>query len=187
MEEMENVKKKIKAMDAKEGQAEAMLRALNKLEEEIQNTAPRKGDLKRDKSDAGNGRRNAITWDIAGVDKPLPEPAERKMRKRTVAEARLGHVFSDQKDLEVGHRVKILTKMFGRQYAQGREEYSYGRVVNVKEKMVDVLYEEDNVEWKSHETHLTKVSLMAMPEDTMAIASGSRPIFHAYINGGARV
>jgi hypothetical protein len=77
--------------------------------------------------------------------------------------------------------------MFGRQYAQGREEYSYGKVVNVKGKMVNVLYEDDNVEWKSHETHLTKVFLMAMPEDTMATASGSRPIFHAYINGGVRV
>jgi hypothetical protein len=109
MEEMENVKKKIKAMDAKEGQAEGMLRALKKLEEEIHNTAPRKGNLKSDRCDAGNGRRKAITWDIAGVDKPTPEPAERKMRKRKVADARLGHVSSDQKDLEVGDRVKIYT------------------------------------------------------------------------------
>ncbi len=182
MEEMKNVKKKIKAMDAKQGQAEAMLRALKKLEEEIHNTAPRKGNLKSDGCDAGNGRRKAITWDIAGVDKPTPEPVEQKMRKRKVVETRLGYVSSDQKDLEVGDRVKILTKMFGRQYAQGREEYSYGKVVNVKGKMVNVLYEDDNVEWKSHETHLTKISLMAMPEDAVATAGGSRPNFFSCLH-----
>ncbi len=49
----------------------------------------------------------------------------------------------------------IRTKMFGALYAQGREEYSYGNVVSVKGNMVKVLYDEDNVEWKSHATHLT--------------------------------
>jgi hypothetical protein len=49
MEEIKSVKEKIKAMDAKEGQAEAMLRALKVLEQEIQNQAPRKGNLKKKK------------------------------------------------------------------------------------------------------------------------------------------
>jgi hypothetical protein len=77
--------------------------------------------------------------------------------------------------------------MFGRQYAQGREKYSYGWVVGVDGNMVNVLYEDDNVEWKSHVTHLSKVA-----ETTTSASSGtsdgaSRPIFHAYINGGVRV
>jgi hypothetical protein len=49
MEEIKSVKGKIEAMDAKEGQAEAMLRALRVLEQEIRNQAPRKGNLKRKK------------------------------------------------------------------------------------------------------------------------------------------
>jgi hypothetical protein len=36
-------------MDAKEGQAEAMLRALKVLEKEIYDTPPRKGNLKKKK------------------------------------------------------------------------------------------------------------------------------------------
>ena len=69
-----------------------------------------------------------------------------------------------------GDRVKIRTKMFGALYAQGREEYSYGKVVSVKGNMVKVLYDEDNVEWKSHATHLTKVhaAMVASMMETLA-------------------
>jgi hypothetical protein len=84
-------------------------------------------------------RRRTVSWDVVGIDKPSPESAERKMRKRKVTEERLGRASSDQKNLEAGDRVKILTKMFGKQYAQGREEYSYGKVVDVKGKMVNIL------------------------------------------------
>ena len=47
---IEEVKEKIKRIDGKEGQAEAMLRALKKLEEEVKNTAARKGSLKKGES-----------------------------------------------------------------------------------------------------------------------------------------
>ncbi len=50
MEEIKSVKEKIKAMDAKEGQADAMLRALEVLEQEIRNQAPRKETLRKRKS-----------------------------------------------------------------------------------------------------------------------------------------
>ena len=53
--------------------------------------------------------------------------------------------------------------------------------------MINVLYDEDNVEWKSHITHLTKISMMTT-QDRTAIAAGTpRPIFDAYIDGGIRV
>ena len=66
--------------------------------------------------------------------------------------------------------MKIRTNMFGALHAHGREEYSYGKVVGVKGKMVKVLYDEDNVEWKSHATHLTKVhaAMMASTTETLA-------------------
>jgi hypothetical protein len=47
MEEMARVKENLKKMDAEDGRAEAILRALNKLEEELGNEAQRKGCLKR--------------------------------------------------------------------------------------------------------------------------------------------
>ncbi len=140
MEEIRSVKEKIKAMDAREGQAEAMLRALNVLEQEIHNQAPRKGNLKKKKKaqasevDGGNvqthPRRKAITWNLVGIDKPTPESAERIMRKRRYGDQ--GSIVDNEKGLETGDRVKILTKMFGPKYALGREKYSYGKVVSAK-------------------------------------------------------
>jgi hypothetical protein len=47
IEEMSRVKENLKKLDAQDGRAEAILRALNKLEEELGNEAPRKGSLKR--------------------------------------------------------------------------------------------------------------------------------------------
>ena len=55
MEELKTVKEKIRRIDGKEGQAEAMLKALKRLEDEIQNTAVRKGSLSKGvKKDASN-------------------------------------------------------------------------------------------------------------------------------------
>ncbi len=47
MEEIERVKGNLKKLDAEDGKAEVILPALNKLEEELGNEAPRKGSLKR--------------------------------------------------------------------------------------------------------------------------------------------
>jgi hypothetical protein len=96
-------------------------------------------------------------------------------------------LVNDDNGLETGDRVKILTKMFGTKYAQGREIYSYGKVVSAKGNMINVLYDEDSVEWKSHITHLTKISMMATKERTIIAAGTPRPIFDVYINGGVRV
>ena len=180
MEELEEVKKKIKRIDGKEGQAEAMLRALKKLEEEVKNTAARKGSLKKgvskESSDVNNqntikgSRTKKIRWGLVDIDKQEPEPAERRMRKRKHGIGNSIEDADESRNLAIGDRVKIRTTMFGALYAQGREEYSYGKVVGVKGKMVKVLYDEDNVEWKSHATHLTKVhaAMMASTMETLA-------------------
>jgi hypothetical protein len=47
MEEIQKVKERLKLSDAEEGKAEAIMKALETLEFEIQNEAPRKGGLKR--------------------------------------------------------------------------------------------------------------------------------------------
>jgi hypothetical protein len=69
-----------------------MLKALTRLEEEVQNTAVRKGSLnigvRKDASNVNSGnitnnsRSKRIQWNLVGIDKPAPEPAERTMRKR---------------------------------------------------------------------------------------------------------
>ncbi len=106
-----------------------------------------------------------------GIDKPVPEPAERTMRKRKHGGDKSSDGLQDRVSFAKGDRVKIRTKMFGALYAQGREEYSYGDVVSVKGSMVKVLYDEDDVEWKSHVTHLMKVraAMMTSTMDTLAL------------------
>ncbi len=47
MEEIGRVKENLKTLDAQDGKATAILRALRKLEEELSNEAPRKKGLKR--------------------------------------------------------------------------------------------------------------------------------------------
>jgi hypothetical protein len=180
MEELQAVKEKIRRIDGKEGQAEAMLKALKRLEDEVQNTAVRKGSLskgvKKDSSNVNgvnvirNSRSKKIQWDLVGIDKPAPEPAERTMRKRKHGGDKSSDDPRDRVRFAKGDRVKIRTKMFGALYAQGREEYSYGDVISVKGSMIKVLYDEDNVEWKSHATHLTKVraAMMASSWETLA-------------------
>ncbi len=71
-----------------------MLKALKKLEDEVQNTTARKGSLnigiRKDASNVNsenimkNSRSKRIQWDLVDIDKPAPEPAERTMRKRNM-------------------------------------------------------------------------------------------------------
>ncbi len=121
---------------------------------------------------ATHPRRQPISWNLIGIDKPPSEPAERTMRKRKSGYGGQSSVVNDNNGLETGDRVKILTKMFGTKYAQGREKHSYEKVVSAKGNLINVLYDENNVEWKSHITHLTKISMMATEERTVT-ATGS--------------
>ena len=108
--------------------------------------------IRKDASDVNsrnimkNSRSKRIQWDLVGIDKPAPEPAERTMRKRKHGGGRSGDGADERASFAKGDRVKILTKMFGELYAQDREVYSYGNVVSIKGSMIKVLYDEDNVE-----------------------------------------
>ncbi len=85
-------------MDAEDGKAEAIHRALNKLEEELANEAPRKGCLKRkgkprkaeiDTNNIASAERTkAIPWHLADSDRTVPESPARKMVKRKVRRIR---------------------------------------------------------------------------------------------------
>ena len=92
------------------------------------------------------------------------------MRKRKHSSDKSSDGLLDRMSFAKGDRVKIRTKMFGALYAQGREEYSYGDEVSTKGSMVKVLYDVDNVEWKSHASHLMKVraAMMTSSMETLA-------------------
>jgi hypothetical protein len=67
-----------------------------------------------------NSRSKKISWDLVGIDRPLPEPAERKMRKRKYSGGKSDNEVNDRVSFMKGDRVKIRTKMFGALYAQCR-------------------------------------------------------------------
>jgi hypothetical protein len=64
LEEMGRVKRNLKQLDAQDERAKAIPRALNKLEEELGNEAPRKGNLKR------NGRPKNAEIDSSNIISP---------------------------------------------------------------------------------------------------------------------
>jgi hypothetical protein len=138
MEEMSRVKENLKKLDAQDGRTEAILRALNKLEEELGNEAPRKGSLKRKgkprcgEVDSSNilktERDQSIPWHLTDSEKAVPESPERKMVKRKLRRTK---EVDEPKAITVGDKVKILTKRFGSVYEKGRKKFTKGVVKNI--------------------------------------------------------
>jgi hypothetical protein len=114
MEEIGRVKENLKTMDAEDGRATAILRALKKLEEELTNEAPRKRGLKRKakpdkgKVDAANiidaERTTTIKWQLPDYEKPTPETPERRIMKRKSRVKEKGEAVN----ISIGDKVKIL-------------------------------------------------------------------------------
>jgi hypothetical protein len=148
MEEMSRVKENLKKLDAQDGRAEAILRALNKLEEELGNEAPRKGSLKRKgkpktaEIDTSNiisqERTESIPWRLTDSETAVAESLERRMvkRKRTSEKEESSAV----KVIGIGDKVKILTKRFGSVYEKGRKKFTKGIVQGIVGKVYEVLW-----------------------------------------------
>ncbi len=155
------------------GKTEAILRALNKLEEELANEAPRKGCLKRKKKpqkaeiDADNivsaERTKTIAWHLTDSEKTSPESPARKMVKRKVRRIKEDGKASNAKSIAVGDKVKILTKRFGTAYEKGRKKFTKGIMKGILGKVYEVLWDGDAETMKSHITHLDKLIKEASP------------------------
>ena len=100
-------------MNAQDGKATAILRALRKLEEELSNEAPRKKGLKRKakpdkgKVDTANiidtERSTTIKWQLPDYDEPVPESPAKKMMKRKVSRIR---EKGEAVNISIGDKVK---------------------------------------------------------------------------------
>ena len=62
-----------------------------------------------------------------------------------------------RKKVEVGSRVKIKTSAFGKSYAEGLPEYTYGLVRSKKGDVFDVLWDAGDF-MNTHKRHLTVVN-----------------------------
>jgi hypothetical protein len=73
-------------------------------------------------------------------------------------------------EFEVGDNVKIKTIRFGKQYAKGLPEYTYGRIITTRGSKAKVLYEGDDHVYNTNITHLEKVDEDKDPKENVVAA-----------------
>jgi hypothetical protein len=112
-----------------EGHVDKIVKALRKVEEEALNAAPARGGIKKkaDKPKEGIALKN-----ILGTKR-------RKIFKE--AESKDDQVKAIQKKIDVGDRVKIQTKKFGKAYAVGLPTWTYGYVREKKGDLYEVMWD----------------------------------------------
>ncbi len=118
--------------------SESILNAIKNVEDKIGNVVLTRGSLKRGKKpkskvslDPDNiisSKRQRIRAVKTPQEKLDPKPTKKVMVKAQVT----------LPALKADDRVKIRTECFGKDYAVGRQKYTYGRVVSVNGKIVDV-------------------------------------------------
>jgi hypothetical protein len=171
MEEIERVKEKLRTMDVQDERSTAILKALRRLEEELNNEAPRKRGLKRKgkprkgeiDSDniVGPERAKTIEWQLPDYEKPVPESPEKRMMKRKASRLK---EKSEAANIMIGDNVRILSRKFGAAYAKERGKFTQGEVKGIRGKIYEVLWKGDTETTKSHVTNLRR---MIMEADSM--------------------
>ncbi len=114
MEEIGRVKENLRTLDAQDGKATAILRALRRLEEELNNEAPRKRGLKKkgkpktaeiDTSNIINPERTeSIPWRLTDSETAVAESSERRMVKRKLRRSSEKEEPSETKVIGVGYK-----------------------------------------------------------------------------------
>jgi hypothetical protein len=132
----------------KYGRVEAIVKALRKAEDEANNIADRRNILKKrstskdgqsvSKSNILNGRRRKIDvlepGGARGINTEEPTRPDNTKKRKT--------------KIDIGDRVKIKTKAFGKAYAVGKPMFTYGYVQAKKGDLY-------NVEWDAGDSMLT--------------------------------
>jgi hypothetical protein len=83
---------------------------------------------------------------------------------------------SSAKIIELGDKVKILTKRFGAAYEKGRKKVTKGIVKGIVGRVYEVLWDGDSETMKSHITHLDKLIKEANPVGPMVAALVNKKI-----------
>jgi hypothetical protein len=111
-----------------------IIRALNTVESEIKDQAPKRGELKRKKRTKYN-----VEPDNIIPEKRKEDSDPRKWTKNTKVE---------DLDLKIGDEVRIATHRFGKEYARGLLKFTFGKVIKLlgdKTKIKWIQGDEDTV------------------------------------------
>jgi hypothetical protein len=148
---LEEIRKwKYKASSGNEGSTtDKIIKALNRAEDEISNEAPKRGELRTQRSQMEPEERNKVKKLKARSKAPENQKAK---------PIDTGYVWTENKrvrDLPVmaGAQVRIKTSRFGKVYAQGLPEYTFGKVI-------DVIKDQAKVKWQQGDVDMvTRLSL----------------------------
>jgi hypothetical protein len=133
--------RRMKSRLGKGSLSESILEAIRNVEDKVGSAVLTRGNLKRRKKP-----KSKVSLDPDNIlsskrqrkravknlqEKPDPKPKKTVMVKAQVTVPAL----------KADDRVKIRTECFGKDYAVGRQKYTYGRVVSVNGKIVDVQWD----------------------------------------------
>ena len=126
---MKELRESINLRFDKEGKVDRIVKALRKAEEEALNQAPAKGGIKKR---AGKLKEGIALKNILGTKR-------RKVFKDGVSKG--NDEKTTKKRIDVGDRVKIQTKKFGKAYAVGLPTYTYGYVREKNGDLYEVIWD----------------------------------------------
>ena len=136
---------------------DSIRKALNKVVEEINNEAPKRGALSRKRRIKTRGVSEENVLDEKRIRKNSDWPKSVVVYEKTDVPENTGkRVLTGIQPLD---RVKILTSRFGRKYAKDKAKYTEGIVRKRIGQMVDVLWDgtTDGLTMRSHKSQLIKI------------------------------
>ena len=146
-----------------DGKVDRIVKMLRKVEEEALNDAPAKGEIKKKASKPKKGI--ALKNILGNKRRRLFKEDETKVNKDKKA----------KKKIDVGDRVKIQTKKFGKAYAVGMPTWTYGYVREMKGDLYEVIWDAGDI-MKAHKRHL-----IYQDENENETENQSEPIYNGKI------
>jgi len=150
LEKISELRKHVNSHFDKDGKVDAIVKALKRLEEEASNDAERRNNIKK--------KDNLKMAPEISKTNILPE------RRKRVGASAIGGVRDQgnvdpspavkRKKVDIGDRVKIKTRAFGKGYAEGKPTYTYGYVKGKKGDLYDVLWDAGDT-MLAHKRHIS--------------------------------
>ncbi len=157
LDKIKEIRESINKRFDKNWRVDAIVKALKRVEEETLNDAPRRGSIKKSKlTKITNISRDNIISNKRRKTMESSEPGgvtDGEQQSNDDNKADSGMVNKRKRGIKINDKVEIRTAKFGIAYARGRPEFTFGKVLKVKGKFYDVLWEDDVI-MKTHVRHL---------------------------------
>ena len=190
LEEIKRFKKTVSEHDEEDSRTEKIIQALKKAENEINNKGPKKGGLlKANKKVRGvdianilnSKRRRTVTVETPNGRVTLKAPKKKNIKSKRQ---------SGNNDIQPLDNVKIKTSRFGKSYAKGKPFWTYGSVLEVKNGIAKVWYDNSDggETMDSHVSHLEKFDMpILMSKEEWDRNDGDRKILEFKERDGKKI